>query len=118
MDINTNLSDKKNISNIILEKDVKIKELEDKLSKSSFEEMDINNLICISIMSYDESFKTNIICKKSNTFKNIEENFYLKYPEYSKLNCYFTKNQDIIDKYKSLGEYKIQNDDIIILNIK
>ena len=77
-----------------------------------------NENMSIIITSIDENIKYSAICKKSDKFIRIEEEFYVKYPEYKyyKVKNYFSLNGKKINRYLSLKENNINDNDIIILN--
>ena len=78
----------------------------------------LNENMSIIISSIDENIKYSAICCKSDKFKRIEEEFYMKYPEYGyyKLKNFFSLNGKEINRYLSLKENNINDNDIIILN--
>ena len=72
----------------------------------------------LNFQSFDENLKSySIICKNTDIFNNIEKKFYEDYNEYYNTENYFTVNGNRINKYKSLDENQINNNDIIVLNV-
>ena len=57
-----------------------------------------------------------VICKNTEKFHKIEGQLYENYPEYSENDNFFILNGRKINRYKSLEENSIKNNDIIILN--
>lgn len=72
----------------------------------------------LSIISNDQNIITNIICKNNGKFIDLEEKIYKDYPEYFNLIYSFSIKWKMIDKNKNLDANKINNNDIIIINIK
>ena len=117
--------------NTLLEKEGKIKDLNDKLknfdtnivelrkklSKFPFELNDDEKMISIIFVSIDESIFDSIICKSKDKFSEIEKQIYKMYPEYEG-NIAFMNNGIYINKEKNLDENKIYNNSKInIINI-
>ena len=117
--------------NTLLEKEGKIKDLNDKLknfdtnivelrkklSKFPFELNDDEKMISIIFVSIDESIFDSIICKSKDKFSEIEKQIYKMYPEYEG-NIAFMNNGIFINKEKNLDENKIYNNSKInIINI-
>jgi len=75
-------------------------------------------LMSVIFNSFDENIHYSVVCKNTDEFSKIESLLYEKYPEYKKLNKNFIINGNKIDISKNLKDNKIQNSDIIILNIK
>ena len=114
---------KKNLNNnqneIIIEltkqlmtKDKEIKELKLNIP---FELNKGEKLISLIFKSKDESFIHSIICKNTQNFVEIEKLLYDIYPEYKNNENIFKVNGRNIDKYQSLEDNKIKNNDIINL---
>ena len=103
IDLNENLLQ---LKKILKTKDNEIIKLKEKLNK--------NNLI-LNIISFDENINISISCKKTDTFTNIEEEIYNKYPEYRNVKNYFKINNQKINKFKSLEENNIKEGSIITL---
>ena len=115
--INMNYS-KESLYQTILEKDKEIKELRIKLSRYPFELNEGEKLMTVNFQSFDQKLKSySIICKNTDIFNNIEKKLYEDNREYYDTENYFTVNGNRIHKLKSLDENKINNNDIIILNI-
>ena len=116
---NNNLDySKEELFKSILEKDKEIKELRIKLSRYPFELKEGEKLMTLNFQSFDENLKSySIICKNTDIFNNIEKKLYENHKEYYDTENYFTVNGNRIHKLKSLDENKINNNDIIILNM-
>ena len=108
---NFNKDNKINLNELfqnLLDKDKEISKLKSKLSEEKF--------ISVTIMSFDEDIRLNIICKSNDNFKYLENKFYEYNPEYSENKYYFTINGKIINTNLNINENNIHNNDIIILN--
>jgi len=105
----------KNISNF----DSKIKELENeiKLFKSYYNFSEEEKLISFKIISVNQDINFNIIYKNTEEFSKIESILYKKYPKYIESENYFLVNGNKINKHKSLKENKINNNDVITLEV-
>ena len=73
-------------------------------------------LISIIFISSDQKLHFSVICKNTEKFHKIEGQLYESYPEYSENDNFFILNGRKINRYKSLEENGIKNNDIIILN--
>ena len=69
----------------------------------------------IIFMSSDQNIISSFICKNTDIFKNLENEFYKKYLEYKDLDNNFFSNGRKINKNRSLDENKIKNNDIITI---
>ena len=103
--------------NAILKKDIIIDELKTKLNRFPFELSQGEKLISIIFTNKNKNFYYSIICKNTDIFCNIETKLYKEFPKYSESENYFTINGNKINKYKTLDENKIKNNNIIILNV-
>ena len=101
----------------IMEKDKEIKELKLKLSRYPFELMEGEKIISIILTSVDQKFFHSIICKNKEKFNIIENKFYEAYPDYIETENFFTLNGKKVNKYKTLDDNNIKNNDIILLNV-
>ena len=109
---------KDSLLNALLNKEKKIEELKLKLSRYPFELNEGEKLMTINFESFDEQLKNySIICKNTDNFNKIEKKLYDDYNEYYNVENYFTINGNKIHKFKSLDENKINNNDIIVLNM-
>ena len=103
--------------NEIFERDKEIKDLKVKLSWFPFELKEGERLLSIIFNSVDQKIQYSIICKNTDKFNKIESKLYEYYYEYSESENYFTVNGSKINKFKTLEENKIHDNDIIILKI-
>ena len=105
-----------------LEKDLnaysnKVIELLEKLKSNNQNEGIPNNLISIIFQSLDKKVHCSIICKETDLFINVEASLYKKYPEYKESEQYFIVNGKKINKFKTLNENGIKDNDIILLYV-
>lgn len=98
--------------------DFDFSDFENDNTSKKYHALALNEDMSIIIVSIDENIKYSAICKKSDKFIRIEEEFYMKYPEYKyyKVKNYFSLNGKIINRHLSLKENNINDNDIIILN--
>ena len=105
----------KNISNF----NSKIKELENeiKLFKTYYHFSEGEKLILIKFVSVNQDINFEIIAKNTEIFSKIEHILYEKYPKYIELENYFLVHGNKINRHKSLKENKINNNDVITLEV-
>ena len=70
------------------------------------------------IFTFEQKILHSFICKNTDKFNQIENLLYEKYPEFIESDNYFTVNGKIINKYKTIEQNKINDSDIIVLNIR
>ena len=104
------------LEKILNENKKEIEELKEKLSRYPFELLPGEKMICIFFISTSHDIQYSVICKNTDIFVNLELKLYREYPKYSENENYFTVNGNKINKYKSLEENKIKDNDIILLN--
>ena len=99
--------------------DSKIKELENeiKLFKSYYNFSEGEKLILIKIISGNQDINFSKICKNTEEFSKIESLLYKKYPKYIESENYFLVHGSKINRHKSLKENKINNNDVITLEV-
>jgi len=100
----------------IIEKDKKIRELELKISRFPFILEEGEVLMSIIFISSDQNLHYSVICKNTDEFYKIESQLYKKYPEYTENENFFILNGKKINRYKTLEQNGVKNNDIIILN--
>jgi hypothetical protein len=101
----------------MMEKDKEIKELKLKLSRYPFELKEGEKIMSIIFTSVDQKVCHSIICKNKEKFNIIENKFYEAYPDYLETENFFTLNGKKVNKYKTLDDNNIKNNDIILLNV-
>ena len=100
----------------IMEKDREIKDLKLKLSRYPFELNDGEELMSLIFIYVDQKLHCSMICKNTDKFNKVESKLYDNYSEYAENENFFTFNGIKINKYKTLKENNIKNNNIIILN--
>ena len=98
----------------ISENQKEIKDLKDKLSKSPYILSENEKLMSVIFYAEEKIFYS-VICKNTDKFLRIEEEFYEKYPNLRSENNIFYANNTKIKKYETLSDNNIKNSDIIIL---
>ena len=107
-----------NLMNIIENKDKQIQELKANLKndKISNNVGDMPNMKAICIISpQDKSINYPMICSGNQLFSEIEEKFYKEFPEYKETDNYFFSNGNLLKRFKTIDENKIEDGDRIIL---
>ena len=93
----------------------KTKEINEIKSRYPFELSKGEKLMTVIFISIDESIHHSLICKNTDKFNNLENRLYNIYPDYMESENHFLCRGNKINKYKSLEENKIDDNDIIIL---
>ena len=65
--------------------------------------------------STDQKIHYSLICKKSDTFMNIEKKLFEAYPECQDSEYFYMVNGQRIKRFKTLEENKINNSQVITL---
>ena len=96
-----------------------IKELENeiKLFKSYCKFSEEEKLISIKFISVNQDINFDIIAKNTDKFSKFETILYEKYQKYVDSENYFLVNGNRINRHRSLQENKINNNDVITLEI-
>ena len=69
----------------------------------------------LTLKNEDKNINFNIDCNENDKFKDIEDKFIKKYPEYSDFDLTFSINGQKIKRHKTLKDNGIKNNDIISL---
>ena len=93
---------------------LKIEELNEKFKRYPFILEDGERMF--SIIFQSATINYSIICKNTDTIHKLETELYQKYPELSETNNFFLCKGTVLDKYKKLEEFHLNNGDIIIVN--
>ena len=112
------IQDKSILENLI-KKDEEIEKLKIKLKRfHPFELSEGEKLISVIIQSVDQNVHISLICKNTDKFNMIENKIYEKndYYKYSELETFYTTNGKKVNKFKSLDENNIHDNDVIIIN--
>ena len=109
---------KEELYKVILEKDKELKELKLELSRYPIKLKEGEKLMTVNITTPDSSIQNySILCKNTDIFNNIEKTLYEDYKDYYETNNFFTVNGLKINRFKSLEDNKIHNNDVILLNV-
>ena len=100
----------------LYDKEEEIKKLNLKLKKYPFELLDGENIMSI-IFLIAQKDNYSIICKNTDLFINVENKLYDKYPDLRNNENYFLLGGNKINKFKSLDENKIKDNDLITLEV-
>ena len=73
------------------------------------------NLISIKFISCDQKINFSTFVKPKDNFTKIENILYNNYPNYREIENYFLVNGKKINKFKTIEENGIKNNDIITL---
>ena len=90
--------------------------LNNKMTNPNNELLPGEKWMSVDILSVNQKVHTSVICKNTDLFINVELKVYEQYPKYKEVENYFTVNGIKINKYKSMDENKIKNNDKILLN--
>ena len=78
--------------------------------------ININEMMCVNFISLDQNINYSIPCTNSDIFAEIEEKLYKEYPQYRETNNGFLHNGNLILRFKTIAENKIESGKPIILN--
>ena len=66
-------------------------------------------MMCVNFISTNQKVYFAVPCAPNNTFAEIEEKLYKKYPEYRETNNNFLANGKLVLRFKTIAENKIGN---------
>ena len=111
--INTNQNNYNNFQtyqNIINQKEEELNKLKLKLKNSHNRQyVDINKLIAINFILSNNKINVPVPCIDTNTFAEVEERLYQKYPEYRETNNNFLVNGKQILRFKTIKQNQIRD---------
>ena len=111
-DYNTNNENKINeLNKLQKEKDISKKE-----NNNNDARYGINDLISIIFKCIDPYVEYSIIAPKTESFVRIEEKLYNEYPELKEFEVYFIANGVKINRFKTIEENNLKNNDKILIN--
>ena len=121
-DMNKLIEKNKELEKLLDEKNKEIGDYIFKLSTSNNEQLIFNpgdKIIAVLFMSQGSQDIINytMACRSSDLFVRLEERLYHDFPEYRNYETFFMVNTKRIFRFKTLGENKIKNNDIICLFI-
>ena len=108
-DLNNNI---KNYQNIINQKDIELNNLKNQLLSNNnkiINNFNLDEMMCVNFISGDQQIHYAVPCLKSNTFAEVEEKLYQKFPVYRETNNNFIANGNLVLRFKTMGENKIGN---------
>ena len=119
-----NLNNNQKQSNIKVNNDdiVKYKkEINDlKIKLAKYEKsvyVNFNDIMVVNFQSGDGQVRHGIQCLKTETFAEVEEKLYKMFDEYRNTNNIFLVKGNIVLRFKTISENKIQNGDVIQLQV-
>ena len=68
-----------------------------------------NDVRCVNFISGDQQIHYAVTCLKNNTFAEVEEKLYQKFPVYRNTNNNFIANGNVVLRFKTIEEDKIGN---------
>ena len=103
----------------LINKDIEIKDLKNKLInyENSKQYDDKYNTICVNFVSADGKLDYKIKCSKNDIFAKIEDELYKKYDEYRQTDNIFFVNGNKVLRFKTISENNIKDGDKIIFQI-
>ncbi len=109
---------KVNNDDIIMKYKKEINDLKIKLAK--YEKsvyVNFNDIMVVNFQSGDGQVRHGIQCLKTETFAEVEEKLYKMFDEYRNTNNIFLVKGNIVLRFKTISENKIQNGDVIQLQV-
>jgi hypothetical protein len=107
-----------NNDDIIMKYKKEINDLKIKLAK--YEKsvyVNFNDIMVVNFQSGDGQVRHGIQCLKTETFAEVEEKLYKMFDEYRNTNNIFLVKGNIVLRFKTISENKIQNGDVIQLQV-
>ena len=112
--INNNIQ---SYQNIINQKEQELNKLKLELQNLQNKQyIDINKMMAVNFISTNYKLNVVVPCFDTNTFAEVEEKLYKKFPEYRETNNYFIANGKQILRFKTIEDNKIGNGLPVILN--
>ena len=102
----------KNYQNIINQKDIELNNIKNQLLSNNNNinnNFNLDEMMCVNFISGDQQIHYAVPCLKSNTFAEVEEKLYQKFPVYRETNNNFIANGNLVLRFKTIGENKIGN---------
>ena len=108
-----------NLKNIILSKDVEINNLKLQLQSNDINNkpVNFNDIMVINFYSLDQNINYGIKCLKTDTFAEVEEKLYQKYPDFRNSNNNFVAKGRVVLRFKKIFENDIIDGDKVQLII-
>ena len=119
VELNSKINELETILNMQIDKNSqlskKVKDLEAKLARYPFELLEGEKIMSVIFYSAGLNIHTSLICKNTDLFMNLEIKLYEEFPNAKRKNNYFTVKGQMVDRYKSLQENNIKENDVILL---
>ena len=114
--LNIDSKNKKTVLEALIKKDEEIENLKKKLTRFPFILEEGEKLLHINITNTDFNIQNySIICKNTDKFNQIENKIYDEFTELKDIQTYFIFNGKVIEKYKSLEENGIGDNEVIVM---
>ena len=111
--INNYKTEIKNLKKIIFQNNSELNNLRNQLKNKNPNNLpnkvDFNEIVVVNFISMDQNVHYAVAAVKNNTFAEIEEKLYKKYPQYRATNNNFLANGAPILRFKTIAENKIDN---------
>ena len=106
-----------NLNKTILSKDGEIMNLKLQLQSNNVNKKSVNfdDIIVIKFYSLDQNINYGVKCLKTDTFSEVEEKLYQKYPDYRNTNNNFVAKGGIVLQFKKTFENSIIDGDKVQL---
>ena len=107
------------LNDLIKTKDKIINDLQIQLQNSGNKNKNVNfgDIIVVNFLTTDQLLSCGIQCLKTETFAEVEERLYQMYPKYRERNNNFLAKGNVVTRFKTISENKIQNQDKVQLII-
>jgi len=114
--LNVDSKNKKTVLEALIKKDEEIENLKKTLSRFPFILEEGEKLMHINITNTDFNIQNySIICKNTDKFNQIENKIYDEFTELKDIQTYFIFNGKVIEKYNSLEENGIVDNEVIVM---
>ena len=114
--LNIDSKNKKTVLEALIKKDEEIENLKKKLTRFPFILEEGEKLMHINITNTDFNIQNySIICKNTDKFNQIENKIYDEFTELKDIQTYFIFNGKVIEKYNSLEENGIVDNEVIVM---
>ena len=110
-----------NYKNVINQKDIELNNFKNQSYNNNYSINNImnktfppnkiyfNEIMCVNFISTDQKLHFAIPCRKTDTFAEVEEKLYQKFPEYRETNNNFVCNGKCILRFKTISENNVGN---------
>ena len=114
--LNINIKENKIYYNKLKEENKNIKK---EISRYPFKLLENEHIISLILMTRDEKLMIPLMCKNTDKFNKIEEQFFKEFPEYSEnKGNFYSHNNNLLKAEESLEKSNIKTNDIIIYEYK